>query len=417
MKHLFLIFALACTIPLAAQELSLSEALFLAEENSSTAKNATLELEKQYNETQVNTYLPSLNLSVGGSASGSIMDASYSASISPSIGLSFSLSNADKYSNEQSDLLYQAAQNTYTSTMNTLASQVTSAYWNVVAAGYALEIQELDLKNKEQSLQSMKEKYEGGLATTLAVSQAELSLSNSRLSLQQKTQALASAQQSLAKLTGVTVDGTSDELITPQELVSLDTLDNLAMGTTSIESLGLSVQSAELSYAQSKHASFSPSMSLSASTDFSGTLSTMTSQLKDNTSVSVSFSLPLDSYFPSSQAQITLENLEKSIEIANNTQQSGIEDFLSSIESAYTALEQAEATLQYLEEYKAVAENNLQLTQSAWEAGEVSYAALEEIESAVSNASLAILQQQVSYTLALYDLSHLLETDIETLFL
>ncbi|MGH0054206.1 MAG: TolC family protein, partial [Sphaerochaetaceae bacterium] len=313
-------------------------------------------------------------------------------------------------------LLYKLAQSSYTSTINTLEGQVASAYWNVVAANLALNIQQLDMQNKQASLSRVNERYEGGLATTLEVSEAELSVSNAKVLLQQQQQAVANAKLTLQNLIGEPVETTSDDLVEPRALESLEYLNALALQTSTIKTLKLNAEKAELTYAQTNHTAFSPALSFSASTSFSGEISTTGTQLQDNTTLSVSLSVPLDSYLPNSKAQIDRKNLDNDITIANNNLTHGIETLLARIQQSYSVLAQAEATLQYLGEYKAVTDKNFELTQSAYEAGEIPYSSLEDTQNNRSNASLAILQQQVTYTLALYDLSNLLETDINTLF-
>ncbi|MGH0053176.1 MAG: hypothetical protein ACQ5SW_07305 [Sphaerochaetaceae bacterium] len=89
-------FVCVCTFPLVSQDLSLEQALALAKNKSTIAENAALELENQFNETQVNAYLPSITLAIGGTATGSFMNSSYSANIHPTASIAFSLSNADK---------------------------------------------------------------------------------------------------------------------------------------------------------------------------------------------------------------------------------------------------------------------------------------------------------------------------------
>ncbi len=408
--------SLACAFPLVSQDLSLNQALDLALNNSNTAANASLTLQQKFNDTQVNTYLPSITLSLGGEATASLMNSDYSAGFSPIASVSFSLSDTDKYTRDETELLYKLAQNTYTSTITSLQSTVVTAYWDVVAANLALEIDQLTYDSKQASLDRINEKYEGGLATTLEVSEGELALSNAKIALKQQEQTLANAKMALKNLIGQAVDQTSDDLISPATLQSLETLDAMAQQTSTISTLKLNVEEAKLAYAQENHTAFSPSLSFSATTSFSGSVETTGTAFEDNTTLSVAVSLPVDSYFTKSSTKISLENLQMDITIANNSLEDGIQNLLASVQTAYTALEQAEATLQYLEAYKVVVEKNYELTSNAYEAGEVDYSTLQDIENERSNASLAILQQQVNYTLALYDLSNLLETDVDTLF-
>jgi len=87
----------------------------------------------------------------------------------------------------------------------------------------------------------------------------------------------------------------------------------------------------------------------------------------------------------------------------------------SEVQARYQNLLQIEAELDYLTEYQRVAEATHALTQASYEAGEVAYLTLAESEQQALNAGLSILQQRINYTVSLYELAYLLETDINTI--
>ncbi|MGE4584428.1 MAG: TolC family protein [Sphaerochaeta sp.] len=402
--------------PLYCQSLSLEQAWQSAQANHTTARNANLTLAKQLNQAQTNDYLPSLSLSVGASASASILGDSYRASLNPSIGISFSLSSSDRFSKAEKDLLVQTAQTSYHATLQGLQSEVTTAYWNVVAASLAKQAQQLDVQQQTQTLSSIQEAYDGGKASSLAVSQAKLTLSSANLKLQERTQALENATQNLESYVGYPVDGTSDSLLAVQKLKPEEALISLAAKTSTIGNLELKVRDAQLALQTQQAKSISPNLNISASTSLGATLATDSSLLKDSTSLSMTVSLPLDAYLPDSSAQTTLENLDADIQIAQNNLSAGMQKLQFQVKQAYQSISQAAENLQYLKQNQALAEETYSLTRASYEAGESTYLTLQESENQRTSTALAILQQQLTYTLALYDLSALLEVDIQTLF-
>lgn len=402
---------LALFNPLFAESLSLKQALESAKANNATAINAGITLSQQLNQAQVNDSLPSITLKAGASASGSMLGSTWDASFNPTASIAFSLSSADKYSASTSTLAEMSAQNTYTATLNNLESQVTQAYWNVVASNLAIESQQLEVQQKEATYRAVKAQYEGGTANTLSVSQAELSLSDAQLTLQNLEQILMLRKQALQLLVGYEITGNLDPLPEIKGVVSVEKLLAQIENTTTIKALHLKVQDAQLALKAARNTSLSPTISFSASTSLSAAVSTATSSLKDSSSLSVSVSLPLDAYLPNSSSQVHLENLESSIQIAYNNLEAGKQSLMAAVRSSYTSLEMAASTLVKLEKHLQLAEAAYSLTQASYVAGESSYLTLTESDKEVRSAALSILTQKVTYTSSLYDLAYLLQVE------
>ncbi|MEA4859176.1 MAG: TolC family protein [Sphaerochaeta sp.] len=401
--------------PLGAQSMSLAEAIKQAKAYNTDAQNAAITLSQNLNEAQVNEYLPSIKLSAGASAQASLLDASYSASISPNATLSFSLSSANRYTNEQQSLSAQSARSNYASTMQQIEQAVTTAYWNVVAAELSLQMQQLEVSHKQENLEQMRSQYEGGEITTLTVSQAELSLADALLGESSRERVLEEAKDQLSLLTGSAVVGKLDDLLPIGELKSLDALLALASSTTTIKTAELSVEQAKLAYLQTQASSASPVLALDASTTFSAQLSTSGSSLRDSTTVGVTVSIPVDAYLKNSKTNITLKNLASDIEVAENRLMASKKALASSISSAYHSIEEAKKTIDYLSAYELLAQQSADLSQIAYNAGEISYRELAESQKSLSQAHLSLLVQQVNHTLLIHKLANLLQVPTTTL--
>lgn len=401
--------------PLGAQSMSLAEAIKQAKAYNTDAQNAAITLSQNLNEAQVNEYLPSIKLSAGASAQASLLDASYSASISPNATLSFSLSSANRYTNEQQSLSAQSARSNYASTMQQIEQAVTTAYWNVVAAELSLQMQQLEVSHKQENLEQMRSQYEGGEITTLTVSQAELSLADALLGESSRERVLEEAKDQLSLLTGSAVVGKLDDLLPIGELKSLDALLALASSTTTIKTAELSVEQAKLAYLQTQASSASPVLALDASTTFSAQLSTSGSSLRDSTTVGVTVSIPVDAYLKNSKTNITLKNLASDIEVAENRLMASKKALASSISSAYHSIEEAKKTIDYLSAYELLAQQSADLSQIAYDAGEITYRELAESQKSLSQAHLSLLVQQVNHTLLIHKLANLLQVPTTTL--
>lgn len=411
-----LFFILVLGTRLFATDLTLEQALQSAKATNITAQNAKITLEKQLNQANSNQYLPSINISAGSSASVSLLEQNSSAQISPTASISFSLSSTDRYTKASNSLLAKTAQTTYNSSILNLEMQVLQAYWSVAAAQLAYEQQQAATEQTRASYESIQAHYEQGLTNSLAVSQAKLAYSQSSLTLGSRKTDYETAKQELQNLVGYEFEETADELWDTQSLKPLADLQDLALGTSSIQLLAYQIEQAELALKKTRASSASPIVAFNASTSLSSTLSTTAgASLRDTTQVGVTVSLSLDPYLPNSTAQVTLENLQQDVIIAQNELQQGIRTMKSEVQARYQNLLQIEAELDYLTEYQRVAEATHALTQASYEAGEVAYLTLAESEQQALNAGLSILQQRINYTVSLYELAYLLETDINTI--
>ncbi|HAP57110.1 MAG TPA: hypothetical protein DD633_02345 [Sphaerochaeta sp.] len=411
-----LFFILVLGTRLFATDLTLEQALQSAKATNITAQNAKITLEKQLNQANSNQYLPSINISAGSSASVSLLEQNSSAQISPTASISFSLSSTDRYTKASNSLLAKTAQTTYNSSILNLEMQVLQAYWSVAAAQLAYEQQQAATEQTRASYESIQAHYEQGLTNSLAVSQAKLAYSQSSLTLGSRKTDYETAKQELQNLVGYEFEETADELWDTQSLKPLADLQDLALGTSSIQLLAYQIEQAELALKKTRASSASPIVAFNASTSLSSTLSTTAgASLRDTTQVGVTVSLSLDPYLPNSTAQVTLENLQQDVIIAQNELQQGIRTVKSEVQARYQNLLQIEAELDYLTEYQRVAEATHALTQASYEAGEVAYLTLAESEQQALNARLSILQQRINYTVSLYELAYLLETDINTI--
>jgi len=395
-------------------ELTLSDALAAAKENNGTIKVATLQLQQSLRNTETNNYLPSLELEAGVSASGSIINGTFSSTYTVG-GISWSLNTATAATASQSKALSrQTADNTYQSTLNTVSSNVTTAYWNVVAADLSLQSAKNVQVSAQSALDKTKAKFEAGKSTTLAVSQAELTESDAEYAVLVAGQTRQSALSTLSNLTGLSGDWTFQDM--PQAVIpkSVDALLAKASDTTTIKRYQLLIDSADLSKKTTTNKYVSPSVNVSASTKVGGTLYSTTSKtsIADSTTVAVTVSLPLDHLISSSSAAVALDSADYDTKIARQNYANALASLQSSIKTAYVKLGQASSNLEKLGKHLELAQEQLTLIQDSYEAGKSSYSDYQNAMLSVENAKLSILQQKLNYTIALYDLSALVETDI-----
>ncbi len=137
--------------------------------------------------------------------------------------------------------------------------------------------------------------------------------------------------------------------------------------------------------------------------------------LADTTTLGVTVSVPLDHLFGSSSDRIAIDSASYELQIARLNFQKALDDLEEEVKDALTSVSQAEDNLQLLETHLALARTQLKLTQESYDAGKSSYSDLDDTKKSVSDAELAMVQQQLNHTIALYDLATLLECPIAQL--
>ncbi len=416
---------LSLGIPLSAKEISLEEALGAARADNTELKVATLELSRSQRENSVNDWLPSLSLELGASLSASIIDQSKSASYTIG-GISWSINSASLSSNKAKRALAgESALLTYQSKINSIESRVTTAYWNAEAARLAWQSKQNALEREERDLETTKQKYEASRATTLSVSQANMSVADAKYQEQIAHQTYQNALRTLSNLTKLEI-GEEDTFQAMPELFTLKESTTLLKEmdkTTTIKQYSLAIAQAEQNLKSTKATNQGVSVNVSAKTSLGDSIYSYRNDkgnwgfddLADTTTLGVTVSVPLDHLFGSSSDRIAIDSASYELQIARLNFQKALDDLEEEVKDALTSVSQAEDNLQLLETHLALARTQLKLTQESYDAGKSSYSDLDDTKKSVSDAELAMVQQQLNHTIALYDLATLLECPIAQL--
>lgn len=421
----FIACVLTCTLPLQAQSITLDEALAAARSDNKEIKVATLELAQSRRENSVNDWLPSISLQLGASASASIIDKTFNASYSLG-GVTWSLDSANHTASKANRVLSnESAQLAYQSKVNSIDSRVTTAYWNAEASRLALESRQNTLGRNQRELETIQNKFEAGTATTLSVSQAEMSVADARYQAQIARQTYQTALTTLSNLTNLDIgeDTVFQEMPKGFSLKDRSLLAGNLEDTTTIKQYALALARARQALVNETSEGKGISVNVSARTSFGDSIYSYRdsdgswgfSDFADTTTLGVTVSVPLDHLFQNSSTSIAIDSARYDIQIAELNLQKALEDLQTDVDDAITSVQQAEANLLLLDHHLALAQKQLDLTQASYDAGKSSFSDLEDAKQAVSDAELAKVQQQLNHTIALYDLATLLECPVADL--
>lgn len=425
---LILLFAFCLIGTLSAETLTVNEAFDAAKRNS---QSYLLSLEQYQNyvneENTVNPLIPSLSVTGSVSTGGGFLPSLYYNGLGYSIGASASLSldpsvytdSKVKKADNQSQLL------SLMSTEETLYTNVSTAYLNVLLYREAVEVSKNSLEIARSQYESVLESYNAGQKSELELKQAENTLQTEEYTHAQNKSSLSSAERSFKVLTGVD--------ISDYDLVSLDELEYLELpaseeifssygdNSTSIQNAKNNVTVADLSLETTRNSTFIPTVTVSASYTNNGTNigsynTTTGKSYSDSLTATVGVSIPFDGYIRNSSSNVNVVKAENNAEYARSKLEIAYEDLSSSIDDTSASIELLETQITMLEEQVETLTYKASLSQDAYDNGLMSLSDLQDVYDSLEEGEYSLLSAKVSYINYVNTLATLIGTDGEEIY-
>ena len=427
-KSLLVFLLLFSAALLGASTITVEDAIALAKENNKSLKVARINLESSIRSASVISYLPSLSVGSEFSVSGSAIDETYSMGLSPTIAAKASLKidSSDIYDSKVNALTRQSAYNSYDQSVSSIENSVRTAYWNLVGANLAVKSARRNLEDSERSYGNVQEQYEGGKASTLSLSQAELSLYDSQIAYDNALTTADNAKLALGYLIGSQDFEVEESLPDVGVLRSFEEVKGMVTEALSYKQAVIALTQAELANKALRATTLYPTVSVSASYEIGhqitgpyenskGRSSSWDGELYDSAKLTVGVNLPLDHLLPSSKAKANLLNADSNITKAELSLQSTLESLEQSVERAYRSVETAEKNMAKGEKHLEMARNRLSLTEAAYEGGRATFDALSDAQSDLFASEISLLNQHLTWITALSALATTLGVDSASL--
>lgn len=405
-----------------ADSFTLEEAFTLARSSNSEIESAQLDLISAQRTATIDENLPSLSLSGGLSASGGLLgNNTWSPSLNIGseigIGVRFSFLDGKQFTQDSRSLSVESAVTSLDNAILNADKQLMSLYWN-------LEAQILNCESLEKSLQNAKEthqadivKYDNGLLDELSLKQSELAYYSAEQNHQEALLELASARKSLEDFIGTTVSDDLEPLLTIRKLKDQDNFKAQIAKSISIRQAQTSLSASQISYESSLYEATNPSLSLSTSIGLSASYRTSTGfSVSDSMSVSLSISVPTDRWFVNSSASANLDNLQRNIQKAELTRDKAVSETEEAIANCYESIESCIRKAPILTKTLELRKEAQNLTQLAYDAGNETYSNLRNSIEAVFQAEIAILQNQLNFTIYVHTVALQLGVEVNELF-
>ena len=424
MRKIFLvpILLLALLMPVFADipTITLSEAIESAMENNTDMEKARLELQSSLRSaSNISQYIPDLSLTGSATFNGSIKNQSWSNSGSFSAGISMGLGTSLIGSTAVNNAARTLANLKYAIDTSSLEQSVTQSYWTLVSSKKSIESAQSDLEASERTLESTKASYEAGMASSLDLANAELTVLRYQYALKLLEDAYIISQEAFRTLTGI--EGDFDVTDFPEIVyLSLPTAEELykeyGESTNSIKMLNASVSSSEAALTLQQVSSLYPSVSLALNYKVDGmTDFEKANNISDDFTARVTVSVPISSYIPGSSANNNLKNAKDSVAISKIELNAGRKELLSSIRSLLTTIEQNRSNIEICSKLSDTAEKTYELALESYNAGLISSSELQSKMDSLSSAQLDLISAKSEYIKNVYSLAFMLNIDYESL--
>ena len=419
------ILLLALLMPVFADipTITLSEAIDSAMENNTDMEKARLELQSSLRSaSNISQYIPDLSLTGSATFNGSIKNQSWSNSGSFSAGISMGLGTSLIGSTAVNNAARTLANLNYAIETSSLEQSVTQSYWTLVSSKKSIESAQSDLEASERTLESTKTSYEAGMASSLDLANAELTVLHYQYALKLLEDAYIISQEAFRTLTGI--EGDFDVTDFPEIVyLSLPTAEELykeyGESTNSIKMLNASVSSSEAALTLQQVSNLYPSVSLALNYNVGGDAYYNNPMGKDGfndtASATVTVSVPISSYIPGSSANNNLKNAKDSVAISKIELNAGRKELLSSIRSLLTTIEQNRSNIEICSKLSDTAEKTYELALESYNAGLISSSELQSKMDSLSSAQLDLISAKSEYIQNVYSLAFMLNIDYESL--
>ena len=419
------ILLLALLMPVFADisTITLSEAIESAMENNTDMEKARLELQSSLRSaSNISQYIPDLSLTGSATLAGSIIDKSWSGQAGFDVGITMGLGTSLIGSTAVNNATRTLANLNYAIETSSLEQSVTKSYWNLVGSKKSIESAQSDLEASERTLESTKASYEAGMASSLDLANAELTVLRYQYALKLLEDAYIISQEAFRTLTGI--EGDFDVTDFPEIVyLSLPSAEELykeyGESTNSIKMLNASVSSSEAALTRQQVSNLYPSVSLALNYNVGGDAYYNNPMGKDGfndtASATVTVSVPISSYIPGSSANNSLKNAKDSVAISKIELNAGRKELLSSIRSLLTTIEQNRSNIEICSKLSDTAEKTYELALESYNAGLISSSELQSKMDSLSSAQLDLISAKSEYIQNVYSLAFMLNIDYESL--
>ena len=400
--------------------LSLADAIDMAVIGNDALEGKRIDVTSALNhkESSWAKYLPSISLTGGADATGSLSDRTGGLAMDLSLGASLAFDGTGALDDRILQSTYEDAVLSYEQAFSELIVEVSEAYWNLVASQESLEVLRNNASLAQEQYEQAQQSYTAGLITELDVLQSKIDVKSAEGDVREAEDAYTSSFGSFRLLLGLNRDASFSLVGSLQpvelELPSASVLfDQYGEKRYDIQLLRLAVKQAGLSLDVDKKTTFSPTVSFSGGWAVDSSIDTA---FADTAFLSVSVSVPVSGYIKGSDAYLSLRDDEDDITQAQLLLAIGLAEAKSEIWTQVADVQRLWENIDTEQLNLDMVQRAYELSKEAYDSGLLSLAELSEARQNALDAGTTLVNARLSYVLSTYGLATSLGMDTASLY-
>jgi multidrug efflux system outer membrane protein len=337
------------------------------------------------------------------------------ASYSFSLGLSFSLNAGIPAAVKRIELAYRTEMLDYENAVRQIEIQITKQFYSLLAEKKNLSNLEQALDLAERQLERTEIAFKNGLTRELSVLQGRLALATARFNLSSAQAVYDSSRGEFFMLLGMEQD--ADVVL--EEALTIRKIDADAESLIrqylpkrpDIRSRQQSIERLELTAAQTKLSSRTPSLSLSTTYRGGSGNAGIQGPYSDGLSASIGLNIPVDSWIPGTKADQGIRSASAEIEKAKLDLKNTEDAAMNEIRSLTARLRNSWESIEIARLQEEIAGNTYRLTDEGFRNGTVDNLTLEDAQKNLAEARQKVLASELSYQNMMLDLAAALNID------
>ena len=414
--------------------LTVDEAAEMAVENNLSLKSSAVDVrtKARTRDTAWNVFLPSINASADLSHSRTLLSDPTPSPMAPeaydpawsltsTLSMTLPLNIAAGTGIKQTIIDYEAGDLTYRDAKKKLVRDVRKQFYNMIALAANIDLKKVNIEIAEKRYEQSRENYNNGLISELEMLQSQVTVENMKPELNALNTRFENGLMNFKFLLGIPLD---TEIFLMGDLNNIrfydlnkdSLIDSYSAGRMDIMQLNKSIESLRNSKKASAQLNRTPSVSLYStwrnpvSDPFEGE-SWESGSWIDSMTFGVQLSMPLDDFIPNSSTDVSLKEMDDSIEKLELQRQQLYEAASMEITNLVMNLENSYRTIETYELNVDLAQKSFDLTTEAYNLGTRELLDVETAQESLLTASQSVLFEKINYISNLLDLQYAINTD------
>jgi len=408
--------------------LNVDEAAEMAVKNNLSLKSSAIDvrIKERKKDLAWNVFIPAIDASADLSNTRQLFSAPLASydpiwTLNPKLSMTLPLNIAAGTGIIQTIIDYDAGELSYRDARKQLERDVRKQFYNMIALAANIDLKKVNIEIAEKRYDQSRENYNNGLISELEMLQSQVTVENMKPELNALNTQFENGLMNFKFLSGIPLD---TEVFLMGDLNNIrfyemdreELIKSYSAGRMDTLQLNKAIESLENTKRATSQLNKTPNLTLysiwqTSVTDPLGGDSWDTDSWSDSFVLGLQISFPLDDFIPNSRTDVSLKEMEDSIEKLEIQRQQLYEAASMEITNLVMNLDNSYRTIETYELNVTLAQKSFDLTTEAYNLGTRELLDVETAQESLLAASQSILFEKINYISNLFDLQYAINAD------